>query len=108
MAATIHGIDVEEAVLDLDGGARLFQLWEEFLTDNLQKFSNPDWIEYEHGGNIHYCFQNAFETLAVEDIMISEGWLNALEIVADVAPFYADEVQQYADRVRAHHAKASA
>lgn len=106
MAVTMHGIDVEQA--SLDDGDEYFQLWQYFLTDNLHKFIDPNIIDDPYGGDIEYCFQHAVEVLIKENIMISEDWLDALEVAAYVSPMYADKFAEYAKGVRAHHAKATA
>lgn len=109
MSLSIYGIEVEAALADMND--EMMHLWEEFLTDYLQEYENPDDLEYNafvYAGEFDLAFEYAILGLIEEDVMISEQWLDVLE-----ATIYLDQQDQkrfadYAKRVRAHHAKASA
>lgn len=106
MTLMIHGIDVEETRYDDD---LFIALWEEFLTDYLQEFSNPDVVETAPvGGEYELAFELAVRDLIYEDIMISVQWLEAIETAVYVSDYWQQRFADYAKRVRAHHAKASA
>ena len=102
----IYGIDVEETQYD---DALFIQFWEEFLTDHLQKFSQPDIIELaSEGGEYELAFERAVRSLIDEDIFVSEQWLKAIELAVHIPDYWESDFIEYAKRVRAHHAKASA
>ena len=102
----IYGIDVEETQYD---DALFIQFWEEFLTDHLQQFSQPDIIELaSEGGEYELAFERAVRSLIDEDIFVSEQWLKAIELAVHIPDYWESDFIEYAKRVRAHHAKASA
>ena len=106
MTLMIHGIDVEEARYDDD---LFIALWEEFLTDYLQEFSNPGVVETASvGGEYELAFELAVRDLIYEDIMISVQWLEAIETAVYISDYWHQRFADYAKRVRAHHAKTSA
>lgn len=106
MGLKIYGIDVEETQYD---DALFIQFWEEFLTDHLQQFSQPDIIELApEGGEYELGFERAVRSLIDEDFFVSEQWLKAIELAVHIADYWESDFIEYAKRVRAHHAKASA
>ena len=106
MAPSIYGIDADDAADDVDGALR--RLWEEFLTDYLQEFQTPDAIDTNSGGEFDLSFEYAIDALIAEGIMISEQWLDVLEVAIYLDPWDREQFAEYAKRVRAHHAKAKA
>lgn len=106
----IYGIDVEETQYD---DAIFIQFWEECLTDHLQQFSQPDIIAdiielAPEGGEYELAFERAVRSLIDEDIFVSEQWLKAIELAVHIPDYWESDFIEYAKRVRAHHAKASA
>jgi len=78
MGLKIYGIDVEETQYD---DALFIQFREEFLTDHLQQFSQPDIIELApEDGEYELAFERAVRSLIDEDIFVSEQWLKAIEL----------------------------
>ena len=105
MARSIYGIDANDAY---DDDEVLFNLWQEFLTDYLQEFKHPDEIDKRLGGEFVLVFEDAVISLIEEDIMISEQWLEAIETAVYISDHWQQRFADYAKRVRAHHAGASA
>lgn len=106
MTPSIYGINAEDAADDVDNA--LMKLWEEFLTDYLQEFQTPNAIDDTNGGEFDLSLEYAIHALIAEDIIISEQWLDVLEVAIYLDPQDREKFAEYAKRVRAHHAKASA
>ena len=103
MRLKIYGIDVEETQYDDE---LFIQFWEEFLTDYLQQFSQPDIIELAlEGGEFEPAFEHAIRSLIDEDILVSEQWVKAIELAVHIPDYWASDFIEYAKRVREHHAK---
>lgn len=106
MAPSLYGINAEDAADDVDDA--LMRLREEFLTDYLQEFQTPNAIGDNNGGELDLSFGYAIHALIAEDIIISEQWLDVLEVAIYLDPWDREQFAEYAKRVCAHHAKASA
>lgn len=86
MGLKIYGIDVEETQYD---DALFIQFWEEFLTDHLQQFSQPDIIELApEDGEYELAFERAVRSLIDEDIFVSEQWLKAIELAVHIPDYW--------------------
>ena len=76
------------------------------LTAYLQEFQTPSAIDDNKGGEFDLSFKYAIDALIAEDIMISEQWLDVLEVAIYLDPWDREQFTEYAKRVRAYHAKA--
>lgn len=104
MTPSIYGISADDEADDANG--ELKELWERFLTDYLQEFQTPNAIDDNNGGEFDLSFEYAIDALIAEDIMISEQWLDVLEVAIYLDPWDREQFTEYAKRVRAYHAKA--